>query len=264
MTSADDTADHDTDEGASAAVIYVYGIVPADVQPEKDAAGVHDSPIEIVKHGDIAALVSEIDPDQRLGAPADLQAHAHILDGTAHVAPVLPLRFGAVVSDRDAVIRELLAEHHDEFASALNELEGFAQYMIKGRYVEESIVREIVDESPEASALLETIRDQPEELTRDARIPLGELIGHSLEDTRETDTRTTLEALSPLTDTVTVREPTHDEDAVQIAVLFEVDRQEELEQTVGDLAARWDNRVTMRVLGPTAPYDFVVRPKRED
>ncbi|MDH6291743.1 GvpL/GvpF family gas vesicle protein [Rhodococcus opacus] len=167
MTSADDTADHDTDEGASAAVIYVYGIVPADVQPEKDATGVHDAPIEIVKHGDIAALVSEIDPDQRLGAPADLQAHAHILDGTAHVAPVLPLRFGAVVSDRDAVIRELLAEHHDE-------------------------------------------------------------------------------------------------DAVQIAVLFEVDRQEELEQTVGDLAARWDNRVAMRVLGPTAPYDFVVRPKRED
>ena len=264
MTSADDTADHDTDEGASAAVIYVYGIVPADVQPEEDATGVHDAPIEIVTHGDIAALVSEIDPDQRLGAPADLQAHAHILDGTAHVAPVLPLRFGAVVSDRDAVIRELLAEHHDEFASALNELEGFAQYMIKGRYVEESIVREIVDESPEASALLETIRDQPEELTRDARIALGELIGHSLEDTRETDTRTTLEALSPLTDTVTVREPTHDEDAVQIAVLFEVDRQEELEQTVGDLAARWDNRVTMRVLGPTAPYDFVVRPKRED
>lgn len=174
MTSADDADDNDNDydydydndndndEGASAAVIYVYGIVPADVQPEDDATGVHDAPIEIVEHGDIAALVSEIDPDQRLGTPADLQAHAHILDGTSHVAPVLPLRFGAVVSDRDAVINELLAEHEDEFAAALNELEGFAQYMVKGRYVEETIVREIVDESPKATALLETIRDQPE------------------------------------------------------------------------------------------------------
>ena len=260
MTSADDT---DIEEAAPAAVIYVYGIVPADVQPEEDATGVHDAPIEIVTHGDIAALVSEIDPDQRLGTPADLQAHAHILDGTAHVAPVLPLRFGAGVSDRDAVVNELLAEHEDEFASALNELEGFAQYMVKGRYVDEAIVREIVDESPEASSLLETIRDQPEELTRDARIALGEIIGHALEAKRDADTRTTLGALSPLTDTVTVREPTHDEDAVQLAVLFEVDRQDELERTVGDLAERWEDRVTMRILGPMAPYDFVVTPKPE-
>ncbi|SEB31419.1 GvpL/GvpF family gas vesicle protein [Rhodococcus koreensis] len=260
MTSPEDT---DDTEGAAASVIYVYAIVPADVQPEEDATGIHDAPIESVTHGDIAALVSEIDPDHRLGTSADLQAHARILDGTSHVAPVLPLRFGAVVSDRDAVINELLADHQDEFASALDELEGFAQYMIKGRYVEERIVREIVDESPKATALLESIRGQPEELTRDARMALGEIIGHALEAKRETDTRITLDALSPLTDTVTVREPTHDEDAVQIAILLEVDRQDALEQTVGELAARWDNRVTMRILGPMAPYDFVVRPKPE-
>ncbi|MFD6064568.1 GvpL/GvpF family gas vesicle protein, partial [Rhodococcus wratislaviensis] len=92
---------------------------------------------------------------------------------------------------------------------------------------------------------------------------LGEIIGQALEAKRDADTRTTLDALSPLTDTVTVREPTHDEDAVQLAVLFEVDRQGELERTVGDLAERWDNRVTMRILGPMAPYDFVVTPKPE-
>ena len=270
MTSPEDT-DTDTDaddnndnnEGAPMAVIYVYGIVPADVQPEEDATGIHDAPIEIVPHGDIAALVSEIDPDQRLGTPADLQAHARILDGTAHVAPVLPLRFGAVVSDRDAVVNELLAEHEDEFFSALEELEGFAQYLVRGRYVEEAIIREIVDESPEASSLLEAIRDQPEEVSRDDRMALGEIIGHALEAKRETDTGTTLDVLAPLTDTVTVREPTHDEDAVQLAVLLEVDRQGELEQAVGDLAARWDDRVTMRLVGPMAPYDFVVAPKPE-
>ena len=270
MTSPEDT-DTDTDaddnndnnEGAPMAVIYVYGIVPADVQPEEDATGIHDAPIEIVTHGDIAALVSEIDPDQRLGTPADLQAHAHILDGTSHVAPVLPLRFGAVVSDRDAVVNELLAEHEDEFTSALDQLEGHAQYMIKGRYVQETILREIIDESPKATTLLETIRSQPEELTQDARMALGEIIGHALEAKRDTDTRTTLDALSPLTDTVTVREPTHEQDAVQIAVLFEVDRQDELEHAIGALAERWDNRVTMRILGPMAPYDFVVTPKPE-
>ena len=211
---------YDDDEAAPPAGIYVYGIVPADVKPEDDATGIHDAPIEIVTHGDIAALVSEIDPNQRLGTPADLRAHAQILDGTSLVAPVLPLRFGAVVSDRDAVINELLADHDDEFASSLAELEGCAQYLVKGRYVQETILREIVDENPKATALLESIRSQPEELTRDARMALGEIIGHTLDVKRDADTRTTLDALSPVTDTVTVREPTHDEDAVQIAVLL--------------------------------------------
>ncbi|MDF3313581.1 GvpL/GvpF family gas vesicle protein [Rhodococcus sp. T2V] len=260
MTSPEDTEPDGDDEGTAAAstAIYVYGIVPADVQPDDDATGIHDAPIDIVTHGEIAALVSEIDPGRRLGTPADLQAHARILDGTSHVAPVLPLRFGAVVSDRDAVINGLLADHEDEFASALDKLEGFAQYMVKGRYVQETILREIVDDSPKATSLLEEIRDQPEELTRDARMALGEIIGHALEAKRNADTRTTLEILSPLTDTADVRDPTHDEDAMQIAVLFEVDRQGELEHTVGELAERWDNRVTMRLLGPMAPYDFIV------
>lgn len=49
--------------------VYVYGIVPADVEAEKDAVGVCDGPVSIVKHGDIAALVSEISVDRPLGKP---------------------------------------------------------------------------------------------------------------------------------------------------------------------------------------------------
>ncbi|WP_198602342.1 GvpL/GvpF family gas vesicle protein, partial [Rhodococcus opacus] len=79
--------------------VYVYGIVPADVEAEDDAVGVDDSRVSTVRHGDIAALVSEISVDRPIGKPADLQAHAHLLDGVARVAPVLPLRFGAVLTD---------------------------------------------------------------------------------------------------------------------------------------------------------------------
>ncbi len=67
---------------------------------------------------------SEISVDRPLGTPEDLQAHAHLLDGTSGVAPVLPLRFGAVMTDDTAVEEELLAAHADEFAAALQELEG--------------------------------------------------------------------------------------------------------------------------------------------
>lgn len=238
--------------------IYVYGIVPADVEAGEDAVGVCDEAVDIVVHGDIAALVSEITINRPLGKPKDLQAHARLLDGTARVAPVLPLRFGAVLTDPNAVKDELLTEHADEFAAALAELEGRAQYIVKGRYVEKAILHEIVEENEQASALRETIRSQPEEATREARISLGEIVSNAIAAKRDEDTRAVVGALTSLTDFINVREPTHEQEAAQVAVLLEVARQDELEDTVDELAQSWPGRVDMRLLGPLAAYDFVV------
>ncbi len=243
--------------------VYVYGIVPADVEVAEDATGVADSTVEVLTHGDIAALVSGLSVDRALGAPGDLRAHADLLDGVAGVAPVLPLRFGAVLSDAAAVQEELLSAHADEFGTALEQLEGKAQYIVKGRYMEQAILREILDEDEQAAALREEIRDKSEDASRDARMALGELVSNAIAAKREQDTRRAVEALDDLAASVNVREPTHEEEAVQVAILADVERQDELEQVLGELAQDWDGRVEMRLLGPQAAYDFVVAPKPE-
>ena len=68
----------DNDETATTTAVYVYGIVPSDVEPEDHAEGVGNPPAEVsvVKSGRIAALVSEIPTDRALGTPDDLKAHA--------------------------------------------------------------------------------------------------------------------------------------------------------------------------------------------
>jgi len=238
--------------------VYVYGIVPADVEPGDDATGVADGKVEVVASGDIAALVSEVSVDRPIGKPEDLRAHANVLDGTSRVAPVLPLRFGAVLTDADAVKEELLSAHADEFAAALEQLEGKAQYVVKGRYAEQAILREILDENEQAAQLREEIRDKSEDAGRQARMALGEVVNNAIAGKREEDTRKTVDALGDLTDSVNRREPTHEEEAVQVAVLVDVDRQDELEEAVGKLAEEWDGRVELKLLGPMAAYDFVV------
>jgi hypothetical protein len=94
---------------------YVYGVVPGDVEVQPEARGVGDppSPITLVRQGDLAAMVSEVDPRRPIGEPDDFTAHAAILDSTAAEVPVIPMRFGAVVSNQDAVADELLAANHD-------------------------------------------------------------------------------------------------------------------------------------------------------
>lgn len=240
--------------------IYVYGIVPGDVEAEEDAVGVGDPPakVEVVREGDIGALVSPIPTDHPLGTPDDLRAHANLLDGTAAVAPVLPLRFGAVVTDADAVAAELLREHHDEFRGTLDKLEGHAQYMVKGRYNEDTFLRDLLEESDQARALRDDIKAKPEEATRDSRMALGELIANTIEAKRQADTATAVQALEAAGLTVNVREPTHEWDAINVAVLAEVKSQADLEAVVDELAGNAEGRVDVKLLGPMAPYDFVV------
>ncbi|MEU6645331.1 GvpL/GvpF family gas vesicle protein [Saccharomonospora sp. NPDC046836] len=250
------TAQPDTERQTAC---YVYGIVPADVESDSGARGIGDPPrpISVVRHGDIAALVSQIDVDTPLGRPEDLAAHARILDATAVEAPVLPLRFGAVVSDERAVAEELLAQHQDDFVAALGALEGRAEYVLKGRYEEQAILREVLAENEDAVHLREAIRDKPADATRNERIALGELITNVIAAKREADIRMAVGALRELDVTVAVREPTHERDAVHLACLTDVAKQPELERAAGALAERWKGRVEVRLLGPLAPYDFV-------
>jgi len=239
-------------------VTYVYGILPADIEADPEARGVGGKPISVVRHGDIAALVSELTADQPLGKPEDLQTHAHLLDAAAAQAPVLPLRFGAVLTSPEAVADELLAANHDEFLAALRELEGHAEYVIRGRYDEKAILSEVLAENADAAQLREQIRGKPEDATRNERIMLGELIHNAIAAKREADTRKLVEALDSLGLTVNVREPTHEEDAVHVACLAETAKQAELEDAVGEFALQWEGRVNVRLMGPLAPYDFVV------
>lgn len=247
-------------------VSYVYGIAPADVEPDPKAGGVGDPPSSVttVRHGDIAALVSEIAVDQPLGTPEDLNAHAQLLDSAAATHPVLPMRFGAVLTGPDAVADELLAAHHDEFAEALDELEGRAEYVVKCRYVEEAILAEVLAENPEAAQLREAIRGKSEDAGRDDRIALGELINNSIAAKREEDTRKVVDALNELGFDVNLREPTHEEDAAHVACLAETAKQGELENAISRLASVWSGRVNVRLLGPLAPYDFVVAKQPEE
>jgi Gas vesicle synthesis protein GvpL/GvpF len=255
-----------TQSGASSAAKtgqgwYVYGIVPEDVEPAEQATGVGDPPsrVDVVRHGGIGALVSEIDVSKPLGRPEDLLAHQQLLDATVTVAPVLPFRFGAVLDGRQAVLDELLAPHHDEFAATLRELEGRAEFVVRGRYVQEAILREVLDSNDEAARLRDQIHQADDEnLSRDARIRLGEIVANAIAASREADTHRLGEAVAEYCVASSVRPPSHEDDAVHMALMVETAKQQDMEQAVRKVAKDWAGRVDVRLLGPMAPYDFTM------
>jgi hypothetical protein len=199
--------------------IYVYGILPADIEVAGETQGVgeHPGPLAIVSSDGLAALISEVGLLGRLGSPEDLRTYREILDSTAIEVPIVPLRFGTVLTGEASVADELLAPRHDEFIAALEQLEGRAQFLVKGRYVEEA---------------------------RTAG--------------REEDTRALQRAMEGISVDSVVREPTHEREAVHIAFLVDVDQEHEVERVIDDLSREWAGRIEVRLLGPMAAYDFVM------
>jgi hypothetical protein len=237
---------------------FIYGIVPGDVEPKPDAQGIGDAtgPVTVVRHRDVAALVSEIPLDRPIGRPEDLVAYQHLLDGTAAVAPILPVRFGAVLTGPEAV-EDFLTTYHDDIAAGLKDLEGRAEYIVRSRYVERALLGELVDGNAEAAALREQIRGKPEEVTVNERIRIGEIVNQAVETKRAADTKRMLDDLAPIASQTMVRPTTHELDAANVAFLIETAREEEFKDALESLAADWAGRVTLRLLGPLAPYDFV-------
>ena len=239
--------------------VYVYGILPGDIEVEPGAPGVGDPPGEVraIRYRDLTALVSDVDLDRPLGRAGDMFAHEELLDSSAADVPVLPIRFGAVLASDEAVSEELLGPHYDEFAAALQQLDGHTEYVVKGRYVEQAVLQEVLAENPEAGELSQQIRGADPDITRDQRIQLGEMIGNAIEAKRQADTRALGDALSGQVAASVVRPPTHELDSVYVAFLVETGKAEALRQEIERLAGEWRDRMELQLIGPLAAYDFV-------
>jgi len=123
---------------------YVYGVVPAGVDPAPFAAtpGVDVGRVALVTSGGLAAIVSAVSLDdfdeealrRNLELPAWLEdkarAHDRVLGGALGTAPLVPLRFGTVYRDEEGV-RRMLEERGDELVSSLGRLQGRIELGVK-------------------------------------------------------------------------------------------------------------------------------------
>jgi hypothetical protein len=237
--------------------VYVYGLIRVGTQIPDDLPGLGPSgQVSVIEHGDIAAIVSDIPLDRPLGTRNDLLAHEAVVDTVAANEAVVPMRFPAVTAE-EAVVEELLAPNEEHFLAVLDDLEGRVQYTLKGRYVEDAVLGEVLQRNTEIRALQDKISELPEDASYYDRVRLGELVVKVLEQQREEDGAQILDRLEPFAVSVVANEPGQPEDVVNAAFLVQRDRLREFDDAVENLGQDLDGRIRLRLLGPLAPYDFV-------
>jgi Gas vesicle synthesis protein GvpL/GvpF len=109
------------------------------------------------------------------------------------------------------ILLKLLAAHHDEFTAALDQLEGRIEFRVKGRYIKDAVLGEVLSQNKQAARLREAIQGKDPDAARNARNELGQLVNEAVTARREEDMRALMQAMERLCVASVVREPTHEQ-----------------------------------------------------
>jgi Gas vesicle synthesis protein GvpL/GvpF len=105
--------------------------------------------------------------------------------------------------------------------------------------------------------LREATRDLPEDASVGERIKLGELVTRSWEQWAHADADRILAELVPMLSTYRVRREPGLGAVLDLALLVDDQRSQEVEDRLEAMAAEAAGRIRFRLAGPMAPYDFV-------
>lgn len=235
--------------------VYVYAITkeshPLDLG---DAKGVGDPPgeVRVVRGSSLCAVVSD-SPDDLSVARRDLQAHQDVQERLWADGPTLPLSFGFVAADEEAV-RGVLEERAQLFAQRLDELTGRAEFNVKGVLDEDWVVRAVLEQNAQARELNERTREGAG--TYEERLALGQLLAQEVQGRQDALAEEVLAALRPLAEAEKVAPPSQ-QYFVSASFLLEEDRADEFDRAGQELAERYGEGMELRLRGPLPPYSFV-------
>ncbi|GAB3114339.1 GvpL/GvpF family gas vesicle protein [Streptomyces calidiresistens] len=157
-------------------VLHVHGILGAGRSLPRGATGIGSSSesLAMVTEEPLAAVVGRVRGEPR-ARRRDLTVHRDLLLSLGEGGPVLPMRFGTVAPDEDAV-RALLVRERDRYAAALDRVADRVEMNLKVLPREEA-VPDLVRADPRLRRLYEETRRRP---GYEARLRLGERIATAL------------------------------------------------------------------------------------
>lgn len=238
---------------------YVYGIIKADAGSRFSVEGVGDpgSPVSSIKLRDIRAVVSDVEPSPVRGSRRNLMAHSRVLEDVSARCTVLPMRFGVVLPDEEAVKKEILEPRYELWCRLLDRFEGLVELTLKAVYRAEPILREILEEDRSVAEMRERARTSVGERAYFDNVELGEMVAQRVEARGERDAAAMIERLRGLSVEVKVNPVSVDRMLLNAAFLVQREDIEAFDAAVNEIGGQVGERIHFKYLGPLPPYSFV-------
>jgi hypothetical protein len=235
---------------------YVYCFAPAEHPLPLDGlrgVGADELAPRAVRHGELAAVVSDA-PEGLRPKRRDLVAHETVLETLCAAGPVVPMRFGTIAPDDDAVLAELV-RGSGRYTELLTRLDGHVERNVKGAHQEDALLADLLTNLPELRARNEALRaagggSQPD------RVAFGEQVSLAVEQRRARDAAYVVAALRPLA-MQDRHAPSVEGCFVNVSFLVPSTAQDDFDAVVAQLRTALVGYADLRVSGALPPYSFV-------
>lgn len=234
--------------------VYLYGVTWSGGGAPR-SGGIRDAVVRDVEHGKIAAIVSDVGAEPLRAKRRDLLRHSDVLQNAFAYAPVLPFRFGMVMSSDKSIVDDILAPRHEELVTLLQRLDGLVELRVRASFVEDAILAEIVGGDNRIAQLRDVTRTAS---ANDARhVELGELVARSLAAKRASAADEVVGSLAAHAREAHVDEQREELEVLRASFLVEERAVRKLEKAAETLAARNRGRIAFDLVGPMPPHSFV-------
>jgi hypothetical protein len=235
--------------------LYLYAVTdPAAPAPADDRAGVTGAPVTRLAAGDVAVAASPVENAKIRPRRKHLKAHHAVVRALHAEGPVLPMTFGVVAADEDAV-RAFLAEHAGPLAGQLDRVRGQAEVTLRGAWTVDDIFAYFVERYDE----LRQARDATVgagDASRGAMIALGEQFAELLAAERAAHRRTVEAHVADVCTAVVASDPRTETDVFDLALLLPRDAEPALDDAVEAAAADLPDDLLLRYSDLLPPYSF--------
>lgn len=233
--------------------LYVYAVVRAGHLMPGPVGGTAGPAPRAVEEDGLAAVVGDA-PGRPRPRRRDLMAHQDVLAALAAGGPLLPMRFGTVAADEDAVRAQLRSgrERHEE---ALRRLAGACEFNLKALPTDRALAR-VARDDPAVRRLRQAARSRP---GFESEVRLGEAVASALSAAATRAGEDLVRELAPLS-VDSCEGPAVRGCPVNVSFLVAAASAGAFRATADRLAGDRHDEAELRVTGPLPCYSFVEAP----
>jgi hypothetical protein len=235
---------------------YVYGFTRSAHPLPMDGlvgVGAQAPPLRSIHQDGLVAVVSDA-PENLRAKRRDLETHERVLEALCGAGTVLPMRFGMVAADDDAVRRELTSGAQ-RYTELLARLDGHVEVNVKATHREDAVLRDLLAQHPELRERNEALRAAGGG-SHQEKAAFGETVAAAVADRRRGDAERTVARLRPHASQLRPGPPV-DGCFVNASFLVATRGLADFEAAASRLRGEMSAYADLSVYGPLPPYSFV-------
>jgi len=241
--------------------LYLCAIVvaPKVSQAIKQIVAQSQGAFDVIGQGTFLAIIAVTPIDQAISQDrqelvAKLLVQQALIESVMAIAPVLPVKFGTLVSDRTTVA-QILETGHETFALAFAKLSNKTQYEIVVTWDVASVFADLSNDPAVVALKAALIASEADRDLVDFE-PLGRLVKTMLDKRRLETSATLLERLMRIGVDAVVNPVLDDSIILNLALLIEKDQVNALDNSLDALDIIFDEKLSFRCVGPLPPHSF--------